>query len=138
MGNPVPIPGKSGNVYNFEEYSFGDDFDNKAAVYIYVNSLSELISLNISHPFVYIGESEDLNDRMNKHLNKNDNGEHACAMKHGAEHLLIHYAPDPFFAQGIASHTPKEYVVGVQNDLLARYNTPCNTQHNTWAEKKSS
>lgn len=137
MGYPVPILGKSGNVYIFEKYSFDDAFDNKAAVYIYVNSMCELIS-DVPHPFIYIGESDDLKDRMNKHLTKNDRGEHACAMKNGADYLLIHYAPDPFFAQGIASHTPEEYVVGVQNDLLDRYNTPCNTQHNTWAEKKSS
>ncbi len=134
MGNLIFILGKSGQPYQFTPYDIKSTFPSYAAVYVYVSSRLQGIK-NCAHPYLYIGEAEDLKVRMAAHLSGNDRGRHVCAMEHGADHLLIHYAPNPFFAQGINCHTPKAYVSEVQNDLLHLYNTPCNTQHNTWAEE---
>lgn len=138
MDRTVTIQGVSGTEYQFTKHDFIDTFYQLPAVYIYVSSKCELIP-DFSHPFIYIGETDNLHKRMAAHIAKNDKGEHVCAMNNnGADYLLVHYAPNPFPAQGIKFHTAKDYVEAVQNDLLHLYDTPCNTQHNTWADKKSS
>lgn len=130
------VPGRNGNQYLFTRYEFFDVFPELAGVYIYINRQLRMLP-GRDHPFIYIGETENLKARISAHITNNDNGEHKCAIANGADCLLIHIAPVPFVAAGIRHITPKQYVNNVQNELLGIYNTPCNTQLNTWGNGQS-
>lgn len=104
MSNPQKVnwKGRSGATYSYSAFPIGTNFKSFAGNYIFAKHVSSGI-----HP-IYIGQSEDVPDRLRNHEKK------VCASHNGATHIHVKQTPGGE-AQRLAEET----------DLRANYSTPC-------------
>ena len=104
--------GNSGNAYNFELYSKGQEFKPLAAVYI-------LCTLeaggNSFHP-LYIGETQSLYDRLNAGAMNHDGFKRASRL--GFTHICVLQCPNSITR------------LATETDLRHSLNPVCNAQSN--------
>jgi len=101
--------GASGKQYKYSIHSLDTSFKEKAGNYIFAK-----LSSQYQWVPVYIGQAENLKDRLSNH-NKED-----CALKHGATHIHAHLTSGGEIVR-----------LAEEKDLLLNFNTPCNVQHNS-------
>ncbi len=104
----MTIKGKSGTSYVFNVYNIPVTFTANGGVYFY----TKVIPNDTSHYYVYIGITENLNTRFNKHHKEDD------IKKAGATHLSILWEEN------------EEKRIAIEKDILGNVNTICNDQLN--------
>lgn len=97
--------GQAGKTYDYYVYPIGTAFDAKPGNYIFAVYTSE------GWKPCYIGQTENLNDRLGDHEKE------ACAKRHGATHIHAHLT-----AGGEAVRKAEEA------DLISLWKPPCNVQ----------
>jgi len=100
--------GESGEEYKFVAYSIDTTFKNVGAVYIFTKRTKK--DGNWSHKFLYIGESEDLGDRIANH-DKWD-----CVNENGANCICVKTVED------------EDERLDIETNLINGNETPCNDQ----------
>ena len=105
MSNLVNWPGKSGKTYGYYYYTIGHKLQAKPGNYIFVKIV------NNEWVPVYIGETEDLDQRIATHEKRE------CARRNGASHIHVH------LAQGI-----RQMRLDEETDLRQNFNPACNRQ----------
>jgi len=101
--------GASGKQYKYSIHSLDTSFMEEAGNYIFAK-----ISPQYQWVPVYIGQTKDLNRRLENHEKE------ACAKRHGATHIHAHLT-----SGGEAVRLAEEA------DLLKKWNTDCNVQQNS-------
>jgi hypothetical protein len=98
--------GKSGRTYVYHVYPIGTSFMEEPGNYIFCK-------LNAAGQWLpqYIGQTENLNQRLGKHEKE------ACAKRNGATHIHAHLSP--LVALRLAE----------EKDLIQSYGPRCNIQH---------
>jgi len=99
-------PGLSGTEYKYWIYPIGSAFKKEAGNYIFAKETTPGHWLPC-----YIGQTEDLNDRLGDHEKE------ACAKRNGATHIHAHLT-----AGGEAVRKAEE------KDLIQKWRPPCNEQ----------
>lgn len=107
MMKPIQIEwqGRSGKKYMFDAFPLGTKFRHFPGNYIFARHTA-----TNAYP-VYIGQSEDIGTRLEKHEKQ------TCVERHGATHIHVKRTPG-----GEAMRLAEE------TDLRANYSTPCNDQ----------
>jgi len=108
MANTLTIrwPGLSGKVYEYEIHIIGTSFKNEPGNYIFAKETT-----TGKWTPCYIGQTEDLNQRLGDHEKE------ACARRQGATHIHVH------ITQGGQSVRRAE-----EADLIRKWKPPCNEQ----------
>ena len=105
------LRGASGATYSFTVCGLEQEFDDALAVYVFARSAST------GYAPVYIGRTFHLRSRIAQH--RKQDGKYGCALKNGADHILVHYvAPGDILVDAEAKM--------VEKDLIDAYETPCN------------
>ncbi len=110
MGDDATIKwtGQSGQEYLYYIYRIADRLKHEGGNYIF----AEETSPGRWAPR-YIGQTEDLNDRLDDHEKE------ACAKRHGATHIHAHL------------NTNKQARLAEEKDLILKWQPPCNDQYVT-------
>jgi hypothetical protein len=103
----VTFSGKSGTNYEFVAYPLKTEFNAVSGVYFITKRTSNK-SGDISHAGIYIGQTNDLSIRFDKH-HKAD-----CFTEHNANCICIHREAD------------EEKRLAIEQDLIDKYSLPCN------------
>lgn len=98
--------GKSGKEYKYWIYPIGTSFKEEPGNYIFAKETKPGYWLPC-----YIGQTEDLDDRLGDHEKE------ACAKRHGATHIHTHLTS--------GGETVRK---AEEKDLILRWNPPCNEQ----------
>lgn len=98
--------GKSGKQYQYWIYPIGTNFKEVAGNYIFAKETQPGRWLPC-----YIGQAENLNNRLGNHEKE------ACAKRHGATHIHVHTN-----SAGEAARLAEE------KDLIQYWQPPCNEQ----------
>lgn len=100
-------PGKSGMQYQYGIYLIGTSFKEALGNYIFAkkNQAGHWLPC-------YIGQTENLNDRLGNHEKE------ACAKRNGATHIHVH-------GNGNGERARK----AEEKDLILRWQPPCNDQY---------
>ncbi len=101
----VKWTGQSGKTYDYFVYPIGTSFAAKPGNYIFA-----AVTSGVWKP-CYIGQTENLNDRLGDHEKE------ACAKRHGATHIHAH------LTEGGESVRKAE-----EADLISCWKPPCNAQ----------
>jgi predicted GIY-YIG superfamily endonuclease len=106
MADTCNWPGVSGKSYAYEVHPFGTSLKAEAGNYIYakLNTQGQWVPL-------YIGETEDLNDRVATHEKRE------CVRKNGVTHIHAHLTSGA-----------KSVRLDEETNIRNNYNTPCNDQ----------
>ncbi len=104
----MEVKGESGNSYTFHVYSKDTQFRHIGAIYIFVRLTSK--DGNISTKALYIGETEDLYNRIEEHE------KWECVLKHGCTHICTMREED------------RKKRLAIETDLRHKYDTYCNNQ----------
>ena len=98
----------SGKKYSFNIYSLDTSFNNVGAVYIF--SKRTIKDDTGTHSFIYIGETNDLSDRIPNHE------KWPCVKKYGANCICTH------------TESHQETRRKIEDDLLDAHDPPCNKE----------
>lgn len=101
------IAGASGEKYTFGVYLSDTQWKDIGAVYV-VTKRTEKPGGGGSHTYIYVGQTENLNERHSNH-HKAD-----CFKKHGANCICVHVEED------------EERRLAIEADLLDASEWPCN------------
>ncbi len=104
--NVVFWPGLLGNKYQYWSYGMGHSLKAEAGNYIFAR-----INNNNQWEPVYIGETEDLNDRVTNHEKRE------CAIRHRATHIHAHLISGR-----------RQVRLDEETDLRNNFSTLCNDQ----------
>lgn len=104
----MEVKGERGKTYTFRVYNKDTQFRNIGAVYIFVKLVSR--KDNISSRALYIGETENLCERIENHE------KWECVLKHGCTHICVMAVKD------------REERLAIETDLRHKYETYCNNQ----------
>jgi predicted GIY-YIG superfamily endonuclease len=106
MADTCNWPGVSGKSYTYHVHPFGTTLKAEAGNYIYskLNQQGQWVPL-------YIGETEDLDNRVTTHEKRE------CVRRNGVTHIHAHLTLD-----GLAVRLAEE------TDIRNNFGTPCNDQ----------
>lgn len=105
----LTLKGASGKSYDFNVYSSGGDWKEGVACVYYVSKRTKKSDGSGNHTHIYVGETEDLKDRMASHHKQ------ACFDKHNYNAVSVHRK------SGGASARQT-----VEQDLIKALKPPCN------------
>lgn len=103
----VTFNGESGKAYKLEAYNFDTSFNQVAAVYV-VSRRYKNTNGGYSHDVIYIGQTENLQERFANHHKtncfRNNNANAICVLQEGSEQVRLN----------------------IESDLVRNYKPPCN------------
>ncbi len=102
----VTFNGKSGARYSFNVYSLDTEFESIGAVYAFTKRTVK--KDQGSHGLLYIGETEDLSERIPNHE------KWPCVSQHDGNCICVHRDND------------KDSRLEKETDLIQNYEPPCN------------
>jgi predicted GIY-YIG superfamily endonuclease len=98
-------PGASGKTYSYHVYPFETKLKAEAGNYIYAKLV------NGKWAPLYIGETDDLDNRMSTHEKRD------CVRRNGVTHVHAHLTPGD-----------RSIRLAEETDIRKNFNTPCNDQ----------
>ncbi len=115
----MKLTGKSGKEYTFERKNYTDkDFPKSAGVYCIVTRSPTSWKIIYIQKFIYLGRTENLNDRISKLQNSNN--------QHYSEECIESYNPNVIYIYQPSLSEDIEYI---EKDILKNKSFLCNTQH---------
>lgn len=102
MADTIQWPGASGKSYTYYIYAIGASLKAEAGNYIFARAESN------TYVPIYIGETENLSERFDKHHKKD------CIEAEGATHIHAHLNAD------------EQARLAEESDLIAKWKPPCN------------
>ena len=103
----IKLDSCSGSLYEFDVYPIGTNFKALAAIY-FISKRND----DSSHSGIYLGITDDISNRFNKH-HKED-----CFNEHNANCISI------------LINSSEEEREMIEKDILCKYNFPCNEVNN--------
>lgn len=109
MADTVDWLGQSGETYTFNYYELSTNFKSVPGVYIFVKVTGGSLSP------IYVGEAEDLKDRLTTNLENHH--KYDCAINAGATHLCV-----------MVVNGGEQARLDIETDIRQSYQPPCNDQ----------
>ncbi len=106
----IVFTGKGGTPYRFDTHCFKNNLGHIPGVYIFVKREKKSDGAGYVQKPIYIGQTEDFQERMQDHEKWN------CVLEHGATHISFMDVRDPIAR------------LAIETDLRKAYPTPCNEQ----------
>ncbi len=97
---------KSGKIYQFQVYEWGNEFAAVGAVYAITKRT--VTGGKGSHNFIYFGQTGDLSERFEDHPQA------SCFLKNGVNCICVHFESD------------EKIRLAIEADFIEAYGTPCN------------
>ena len=104
----LTLTGQSGQTYNFDVYPSDASWNSGIACVYYISKRTKKSDGTGSHNAIYVGETEDLKDRLANHHKQQ------CFDSNGYNAVSIH------------QESNSQSRLSVESDLIASHDLPCN------------
>ena len=104
----LTLNGQSGQSYDFDVYSSDTSWNAGVACVYYISKRTKKNDGTGSHTAIYVGETEDLNDRLSNHHKQQ------CFDNNGYNAVSIH------------QNSNNQSRLSIESDLIASHDPPCN------------